>query len=75
MLVHNDPTTTLPLPVVVLLVLVVIVMDLRVAMYFIDDLYQPGRRVYGGNKDIWAVIILFGSVLGILAYVLFGREN
>lgn len=78
MVVHdsafNGPSP-LPLPLVLVLALVVIIVDLRVAKYFLDDLYLPERRVAGGDKSVWAAVILFGSVLGMMAYILVGREN
>lgn len=77
MVVHGGPSSATPasgLPPGVALVVVVIllVVDLWVAMRFINDLYQPERRV-NGDKNTWAIIILFGSVFGMLAYVLIGR--
>ncbi len=52
-----------------------ILLDLGVALYFIQDLYRPNRRVRGGDKQFWLVVILLGSVLGMAAYVLYGREE
>lgn len=81
MLVHGSPfhtsafNTSLPPQIVVLLAIVFLLVYLRLVMYFIEDLYQPERRVSGGDKTVWLVIILFGSVLGILAYLLIGRES
>lgn len=78
MLVHHSSSpfnTALPPALVVVLALVFIAVYLRVLMYFIQDLYKPERRVSGGNKDIWAIIIVFGSIVGILAYLLVGREE
>lgn len=79
MVIHSGPTTTtmptLPPLLVVLLVIVFLVVYLRFVMFFIEDLYRPERHVAGGDKTVWLVIILFGSVLGILAYLLVGREN
>ncbi len=74
----SAPRATLPaLPpaLVALLAIVFLVVYLRLVMYFIEDLYQPERRVAGGDKAVWLVIIVFGSVIGILAYLLIGREN
>ena len=51
-----------------------IVLDLMIAFNFIQDLYKPERRVSGGDKTVWALIIVFGSVLGWAAYLLYGRE-
>jgi hypothetical protein len=72
------PTPTppaLPIPLVLLLLLVFLVLYVRLVIYFLEDLYQPERRVSGGNKDLWALIIVLGSVVGIMAYLLVGREN
>lgn len=77
MVVHGDPTTmpALPLPLMLVLLLIFFVLYVRVVLYFLQDLYQPERRVNGDNKDFWALVIVFGSVLGIMAYLLVGREN
>jgi Phospholipase_D-nuclease N-terminal len=72
MAVHSNSNTGLPLGVALVLSVIVIAADLWVAMRFITDLYKPERQV-NGDKNVWAAIILFGSVLGMLAYVLFGR--
>jgi Phospholipase_D-nuclease N-terminal len=63
------------LRVVLLTMVLALILDLGVAMYFIQDLYQPDRRVRGGDKQFWLVVILLGSVLGWLAYLLYGREE
>ena len=39
------------------------------------DLVRPERRVRGGNKWLWAVIIVIGELLGPLLYFALGREN
>lgn len=64
-----------PLPLSVLFALVAFALNVVVALYFVQDLMQPERRVVGGDKTLWLVIILFGSVLGWLAYLLVGRER
>ena len=48
--------------------LILIVVALR-------DLLGPERRVRGGNKWLWAVIIVIGELLGPLLYFALGREN
>jgi hypothetical protein len=48
--------------------LVLIVLALR-------DLTRPERRVRGGDKRIWAIIIVLGQVWGPLLYFLIGREE
>ncbi len=74
MIVHHN-TFTPPSLLVVIIGVVALVIYVRVLMYFIDDLYKPERRVYGGDKTVWLVIMVVGSIAGILAYLLFGRER
>jgi hypothetical protein len=59
---------------VLVTVVVVLGIDLAAALYFIQDLYRPERRVRGSDKQFWMVVILLGSVIGMAAYVLYGRE-
>jgi hypothetical protein len=72
---HNGPSNPLPLSLTIAFIIVALLLDLWMAKRLLDDLYRPDRRVVGGDKTMWAVIILFGSILGMMAYVLFGREN
>jgi len=39
------------------------------------DLSRPERRVKGGNKVVWALVIIFGQMIGPLVYFLLGREE
>lgn len=39
------------------------------------DLSRPERRVKGGNKLVWAAVIVFGQLLGPLVYFFLGREE
>jgi hypothetical protein len=43
-----------------------------VALY---DLTRPERRVKGGNKLVWGLIIVLLELFGPLVYFLFGRED
>jgi hypothetical protein len=75
MLVFGDPANPLPLALAVLLGLVLVILDLAMALRFMGDLLKPDRRVAGGDKTLWLIIIVFGSVLGWLAYILIGRQD
>lgn len=75
MLIHNGPSNPLPLPLMLALAIILILIDLWMATYFLNDLYQPERRVAGGDKTMWAAIIVFGSIIGMMAYLLVGRES
>ncbi len=39
------------------------------------DLTRSERRVKGGSKVLWAVIIIFIATIGPVIYFLFGREE
>lgn len=45
------------------------------AIYCINDLYQPNRRVQGFSKDVWAIIILFIGIIGAFLYLTYGRDQ
>lgn len=49
-------------------------LDLLIAYQFLQDLYRPERRVLGGDKTLWAAVIVFGSVVGWAAYLFYGRQ-
>ena len=49
--------------------------EIGLLIYSLRDLYRPERRVKGGSKTLWLLIILLLSTLGPLLYVFFGRED
>lgn len=44
-------------------------------VYCLIDLLRADRRVRGGNKWVWAIVVLFIGTFGPLAYLFFGRED
>jgi hypothetical protein len=50
-------------------------LDLAMVIFCIVDLYRPDRRVRGGNKLVWLLVILLVSTLGWIIYLLAGREE
>lgn len=58
-----------------LALLPLVLIDLGVVIYCIVDLFKPDRRVRGGNKIVWLLIILLVSTLGWVAYLLVGRKD
>lgn len=58
-----------------LALLPLVLIDLGIVIYCIVDLFKPDRRVRGGNKIVWLIIILLVSTLGWVAYLLIGRED
>jgi len=52
-----------------------VVVQLALMALALRDLLNEDRRVRGGNKGIWACVIVFGQLLGPLAYLAFGRVD
>lgn len=52
-----------------------VLIDLAMIIYCVIDLYNPDRRVRGGNKLVWLLAILLISTLGWVVYLLVGREE
>jgi len=53
----------------------IIILQLVLVAIGLFDLSRPERRVKGGNKVVWALVIIFGQMIGPLAYFLIGREE
>jgi ABC-2 type transport system ATP-binding protein len=58
-----------------LVVIPLIVVELALLGLAVADLLSPDRRVRGGSKAVWVVVIVFVNVLGPLIYFLFGRDE
>lgn len=71
MLAHGGTLNT----TLLLALLPLVLIEVGVVIYCIVDLYKPERRVRGGNKVVWLLIILLISTFGWLAYLLVGRED
>ena len=52
-----------------------IVVQLGLIAFALKDLLDPERTVRGGNKAIWAAIIVLGELFGPLAYFALGRQE
>ena len=55
------------------LLLPIILLQLALMALALRDLLREDRRVRGGNKGLWALVIVFGQLLGPLAYLAIGR--
>ncbi len=40
-----------------------------------EDLLNPERKVKGGNKLVWGLVIVFINLIGPLVYLVAGREE
>lgn len=59
------------LPLLIPLVLI----QLALIVIALRDLVRPERRVRGGDKRIWAVVIVLGELVGPLIYLTLGRVD
>jgi hypothetical protein len=57
----------------ILIPILVIQIGLLVAALY--DLTRPTRAVKGGNKVVWALVIIFVNLIGPILYFLVGREE
>ena len=57
------------------LLIPLIVLELALLAVALYDLTRPERRVKGGNKLVWGLVIVFVEFFGPLIYFLFGRED
>jgi Phospholipase_D-nuclease N-terminal len=60
---------------ILLLILPILVIELALLGLAIRDLLRADRRVRGGNKAVWALVILLVSLLGPILYFMIGRED
>ena len=60
---------------ILLLILPILVIELALLGLAIRDLLRTDRRVRGGNKAVWALVILLVSLLGPILYFVVGRED
>jgi hypothetical protein len=58
-----------------LLLVPVVLIQLGLLVWGLYDLTRPERRVKGGNKIVWALIIIFVNLIGPILYFLVGREE
>jgi hypothetical protein len=49
--------------------------QLALMVLALRDLLRPDRRVVGGSKIVWALVIVLGEMIGPVIYVLVGRQE
>ncbi len=62
-------------PIVIALAIPVAIIQIGLILLAAFDLLREERRVRGGSKAIWAVIIVFVNLIGPIMYFLVGREE
>jgi ABC-type maltose transport system permease subunit len=56
------------------LIVPIIIIQLVVQVIALVDLYKR-EHVIGGKKWIWALVIIFGEIIGAGIYLIFGRKD
>jgi hypothetical protein len=57
------------------LLLPIALIQLGLLVYALVDLLRPERRVVGGSKLAWALVIVLVNFIGPLVYLLAGRKE
>lgn len=57
------------------LLIPLLAIQLALMIVALRDLIRPERRVKGGDKRLWGVVIVLGQLLGPLLYLFVGREE
>jgi Phospholipase_D-nuclease N-terminal len=60
---------------IALLVAPIVILELVLIVVALRDLLRPERRVKGGSKLMWGVIIVFFNLVGPILYLAAGRED
>jgi len=58
-----------------LILLPLVVIELGLVVFSLVDLFKPERRVIGGSKLVWALIIVLVGTIGPIVYLLAGRKQ
>ncbi len=70
--VHGFESLT---PQLLLLIVPLVIVQVGLMVLAIVDLLRDDRAVRGGSKGVWAVVIVFVSMIGPILYFLVGREE
>jgi hypothetical protein len=60
---------------ILLLLAPVVIIQLGLMIVALVDLERDERRVRGGRKVVWALIIVFVNIIGPILYFAVGRED
>ena len=53
----------------------IVVLQVGLMVAALIDLERPERRVRGGSKAVWAIIVVLVNVIGPIVYFVTGREE
>ena len=53
----------------------IVIIQLGLMIFALYDLEKEDRRVRGGSKLVWALVIVFVNIVGPILYLISGRED
>jgi len=53
----------------------IVIIQLGLMIVALHDLESDERRVRGGSKIVWALVIVFVNIVGPIIYLIGGRED
>jgi uncharacterized membrane protein len=65
----------MPTEQLILLIAPIVLIQLALMIVALVDLERDERKVRGGRKVVWALIIVFVSIIGPILYFTVGREE
>ena len=57
------------------ILLPIVAVSLGLTIFCLVDIFRKDRQVKGGNKLVWALIVILGNTLGQIVYLVVGRED
>ncbi|HLO36198.1 MAG TPA: PLD nuclease N-terminal domain-containing protein [Candidatus Deferrimicrobium sp.] len=60
---------------IIALIAPIVLIQLGLMVVALYDLEQEDRHVRGGSKLVWAIVIVFVSMVGPILYLVSGRED
>jgi uncharacterized membrane protein len=68
-------SASMPTEQLILLIAPIVLIQLALMIVALVDLERDERKVRGGRKVVWALIIVFVSIIGPILYFTVGREE
>ena len=59
---------------IIALIIPLVLIQLGLLIFALVDLIRR-EKVKGGNKVVWALVIVFINIIGPIVYLIFGREE
>ena len=58
-----------------LLITPILLLNYGMVIYCFYDMFRPERKVKGGNRLVWMLVVGFVNMFGWIIYLMIGREE